>query len=188
MANFPINTIETAPEAAQSLMQGVQDKIGFVPNLYGKMSNAPSLLEAYLTLSQITTKVDLSETERQVVFMTNNRLNGCTYCMAAHTGISKGAKVPEDVIESLRTGSAIADPKLEALRQYAMVVNESRGWPSEADQQALLDAGYTEQTMLEVVLLTGLKVLSNYTNHIAQTPTDDAFKPFEWSDAQSAAA
>jgi len=50
--------------------------------------------------------------------MTNNRLNGCTYCMAAHTTISQGANVPADVIESLRSGSEIADSKLKVMSNY----------------------------------------------------------------------
>ena len=74
-----------------------------------------------MTLAALFDKTNLSETERQIVLMTNNRLNGCTYCMAAHTSISKMAKVPADVIESLRNGTAIAEPKLEALCVFAVV-------------------------------------------------------------------
>ena len=55
----------------------------------GTMAEAPALLEGYMTLAGIFDKTDLSPTERQIILMVNNRLNGCTYCMSAHTGISK---------------------------------------------------------------------------------------------------
>jgi len=181
MTDFPLHTIETAPTDAKPRLEGAQKALGFVPNLYAAMAEAPALLEAYQTLSVIFGKTDLSETERQVILMTNNLLNGCEYCMAAHTTISQGEGVPADVIQALRDDTPIADPKLEALRQFAKVVNESRGWPLDSDVQALLAAGYTTQTVLEVVLGTGLKVLTNYTNHIVETDVDAAFAANAWT-------
>ena len=181
MSNFPLHTIDTAPGAAKPLMEGAKKAYSFVPNLFAAMATAPNLLEGYLALSAIFNKTNLTETERQIILMTNNRINGCTYCMAAHTSISQGAGVPADVIESLRTGKPIASPKLEALRVFAAVVNDTRGRPTQQQIDTLLAAGYSEQTVLEVVLGTGLKVLSNYTNHIAKTPVDEAFMANVWS-------
>ncbi len=136
-----------------------------------------------MTLSGIFNKTNLTETERQIILMTNNRLNGCGYCMAAHTTISQGANVANDVIESLRSGTSINDAKLEALRTFSAIINESRGWPTNEQLEAFLAAGYTEQTVLEVILGTSLKVMSNYCNHIARTPVDAAFKPNSWAAA-----
>ena len=114
-----------------------------------------------MTLAGIFGKTDLSETERQIILMTNNRLNHCTYCMAAHTTISQMAKVPADVIDALRDNTPIADPKLEALRSFTAIVNEKRGWPEEEEVEAFLAAGYSRQAVLDVVLGTSLKVMSN---------------------------
>lgn len=180
MTAFPLHTHETAPQTSQPLLDKAKAAYGFVPNLLAGMAEAPALLEGYMTLNKIFGKSALSETERQIILMTNNRLNGCSYCMAAHTTISKGAGVPADVIESLRQGAAIADPKLEALRQFAAKVNETRGWVAQADLEAFLAAGYTQQTVLEVILGTSLKVMSNYTNHLAKTPVDAAFQKDTW--------
>ncbi|MGZ2259339.1 carboxymuconolactone decarboxylase family protein [Roseobacter sp. A03A-229] len=188
MTDFPTHTIDTAPAASKATLEGAQKSLGFVPNLYATMAEAPALLEGYTALAGIFGKTDLSETERQVILMTNNRLNGCSYCMAAHTTIAQGAGVPADVIEALRSNTPIADAKLEALRQFSIVVNESRGWPSDADIEALIAAGYSTQTALEVVVGTALKVLSNYTNHIASTDLDAAFVPNAWSEDQATAA
>ncbi|GAB3532010.1 carboxymuconolactone decarboxylase family protein [Photobacterium alginatilyticum] len=188
MTDFTFHTAETASDASKPLIAAAKSAYGFIPNLLAGMAEAPALLEGYMTLAGIFNKTELNETERQIIMMTNNRLNGCTYCMAAHTTISQGAKVAEDVIAALRNNTAISDPKLEALRQFSIAVNESRGWVKQHDLDAFLAAGYTQQTVLEVILGTSLKVMSNYTNHITQTPVDSAFKANAWSADESEAA
>jgi uncharacterized peroxidase-related enzyme len=180
MADFTTHTIESAPEAAKPILQGALKGYGFVPNLYATMAEAPSILEGYTTLSNIFGKANLSETERQIILMTNNRLNGCNYCMAAHTTLSQMGGVSDDVIEALRNNTPIADRRLEALRQFAIAINESRGWPTDGQINAFLSAGYSRQTVMEVILGTALKVLSNYTNHVAETNLDDAFAQNAW--------
>ncbi len=187
MTTFNLHTAETAPQA-EHLIRGAQKAFGFLPNLLATMAEAPALLEGYMTLAAIFDKTDLSPTERQIILMVNNRLNGCTYCMSAHTVISKMQGVPDDVIASLRDGTELADPKLEALRVFAVRINESRGWPEQSDIDALLAAGYTQRTILEVILGTSLKVMSNYTNHIASTPLDKTFASAKWTPAELAEA
>ena len=107
------------------------------------MAEAPVLVESYLTMMGLFNKTELSETERQIILMTNNRLNGCTYCMAAHTAVSKKFRVDDEVIAALRSGSPINDPKLEALRQFAIIIHETHGRPTEEQIEAFLAAGYT---------------------------------------------
>ncbi len=181
MTTFTRHTIESAPEASKTTLTAAKKKMGFVPNLMATMAESPVLVESYLTLMGLFDKTDLSETERQIILMTNNRLNGCTYCMAAHTAVSKIAKIDDGVIEALRSGSPIDDPKLEALRTFAAIINESRGKPNEDQIEAFLAAGYTKQTILEVIVGTSLKVLSNYTTPIVKPELDRAFAPMAWS-------
>jgi len=181
MSNFNVHTIESAPENSKPMLEASQKGFGMIPNLHGVMAEAPALLEAYQTLSKLfSEKTSLDATEQQIIAMTNNRLNGCTYCMAAHTSIMQMQKVPQDVIKSLREGTAIADPKLEALRAFAEKVNLKRGWVEDSDIEALIAVGYTKQTVFEVIVGTAYKVVSNYTNHLAQTPLDKAFAKNEW--------
>ena len=180
MTEFATHTVETAPEGSKPILQAITEKYKFLPNLMGNMAESPAALEAYTTLSGIFDKADLSATERQVIMMTINRLNNCTYCMAAHTTISKMSGVADDVIDALRNNTAIADSKLEALRQFTIIMHDSRGWPQDADVQAFLAAGYTKKTMLEVVLGISFKTLSNYTNHLASTQPDAAFSADLW--------
>ena len=107
--------------------------------------------------------------------------------MAAHTSLSQMAKVPDDIIEALRDGTPIADAKLEALRVFTTRINKNRGWVEQSDLDAFFAAGYDKASVLDVIVGTSLKVLSNYTNHIAQTPVDVAFQPNTWTAEDRAA-
>ncbi|MEM7705545.1 MAG: carboxymuconolactone decarboxylase family protein [Pseudomonadota bacterium] len=168
MQNYTTHTIENAPPAARPVLEAVKAKMGFVPNLMATMAESPVLVESYLTMMTLFDKTALTETERQIILMTNNRLNGCTYCMAAHTAVSQRAGVDDAIIE--------------ALRVFAIIVHRSRGRPTPEQIDAFLAAGYTKQTVLEVIVGTSLKVLSNYTTPITQPSLDKAFSSVAWSE------
>ena len=180
---YAVHTVDTAPEAAKETLANAQKAFGFLPNLLGVMAEAPALVKAYTTLARIFDETSFSPTERQVVLLTASYENGCDYCIAAHSVISGMQKVPSDVVQAIRDGKPIAERKLEALRQFTAAVVASRGWPSEADTKAFLNLGCTRQQILEVVLGIGFKTLSNYTNHITETPLDAAFAKAAWSKA-----
>lgn len=181
MTTFTTHTIESASEASQSILKAAKKKLGFIPNLMATMAESPVMVESYLTMMRLFDKSELSATERQIILMTNNRLNGCAYCMAAHTAVSKKSRIDDSVIEALRNGSRINEPKLEALRTFAVIIHETHGRPTEEQVEAFLAAGYTKQTILEVIVGTSLKVLSNYTTPIVTPKLDDAFAPMAWS-------
>ncbi len=180
MSEFTVHTADTAPQGAKESLEASKKTVGFVPNLHGVMAEQPALLEAYKAMTGLSAKTGLSAVEQQVVFQTSNFENGCTYCVAAHSVISDGQKVPAEVTEALRTGKPLADARLEALATYTRKTVVDRGWVSAEDRQAFYDAGYTKADALAVIVLVSMKVLSNYTNHIAETPLDAAFQPREW--------
>ena len=178
---FTPHTADSAPQEAKPILEGIQKSMGFTPNLLAIMAEAPALLEGYMTLAAINDKSSFSETEQQIILMTNNIQNGCTYCMAAHTTISQMKGVEPEVIEALRTQAFMENKKYEALRDFTKIVNETRGYPTEGQLKEFFDAGYNKQHVLEVILGTALKVMSNYTNHIAKTELDEEFSPNRWS-------
>ena len=180
---YTVHTVETAPEAAQETLAAAKKGLGFLPNLFAVMAEAPALVKAYGTLSRIFDETSFSATERQVVLLTVSYVNGCEDCIAAHSVIAGMQKVPGEVVEAIRDGRPIGDRKLEALRRFTAAVVNTRGWPSDADLEAFLGAGYGKQQVLEVVLGVGMKTLSNYTNHVAGTPLDPAFSGAAWSKA-----
>ena len=181
MTILPVQTPETAPEGSKPHLDAAAKNYGFIPNLTAVFANSPAMIEAYGVLAGHFEKTDLTPVERQIVLMTNNRLNGCTYCMAAHSTIAQMQNVPADVINALRNGTEIADSKLQALHVFTARMNDARGHLAQADIEAFLSVGYTEANILDVILGTGLKTMSNYTNHIADTPLDAPFQGNAWT-------
>lgn len=180
MTDFRLHDQATAPRDAHDSLAAVQEKYGFVPNLMAIMAEAPPLLQAYLTLSQLLAQSTLSAQERNLLLLAISVANGCDYCVAAHTLGARTAELPDAVIEAVRENTPVADPKLEALRQLAQSVANDRGRPEPAIVRAFFDAGYSQANLLEVILAVGMKTLSNYTNHIANTPLDAAFSTAAW--------
>src|SRR6266446_2291003 len=129
----------------------------------------------------IAEKTGFTPRERNIAYIAIIYENECTYCMAGHTNLSRMAKVEPEAITAVREGRPIADPKLEALRQFAAKVKRNRGVVSEADVSAFKAAGYDNRAMLDVLVLAATKLISNYTNHLAQTPLDAFMKGAEWS-------
>lgn len=183
MNDYKLYNESTAPEAARENLKKAKAKYGFLPNLLAVMSESPALLEAYLTLGNLFDQTSFSSTERQVILLTISRENDCRYCVSAHSTVAEMTKVPATVIEAIRQGRSIPDSKLEGLRRFVVEVVNTRGWPSEGTIQAFFNAGYSAKQVFEVVLAVGFKTLSNYTNHIANTPLDAAFQAKEWQKA-----
>lgn len=157
--------------------------MGMVPNMYRAMANLPALLDTYQHGYQlIRQQSGFSALEQEVLFLSISRANGCEYCVAAHSFIGDAmSKVPVDVTDAIRDGRPVDDAKLQALREFAQTMVASRGNPDRADAEAFLGAGYSEQQILAVILAIGVKVFSNYTNHLFGTPVDSAFAGRSWA-------
>lgn len=185
MTEFTIHNAASAPEASRPIIEKAQKSFGgMIPNLYGVMAESPALLEAYLALGKAFSRTSLTSYEQQIVWMAVNYENDCTYCMAAHSVVASGAGVSDEDVAALRSGAPLADPKHEALRRFTAHMVQARGWGEPAEVQKLLDAGYSNATILDVILGIGHKTMSNYTNHLAHTPTDAAFEKAAWTPAE----
>ncbi len=159
-----------------------------MPNLFRVMAEAPAAAEAYTTIMGIFENSSLSDAEKQTVLLSASLANECDYCMAAHSTIAAMKGVPTEIIDALRSGTTLPDTRLDAVAVLTRSVVETRGWPSEAAKEAFFAAGYGASEYLEVIVGVTVKTLSNYVNHAADTPVDDAFKRFTWTKPVSNAA
>ena len=181
MTDFTIHTKKTAPVDSHALMDAAQEKFGFVPNVLAGLAEAPASLKGYMTLAGILGESSLSPAEQQVILLSASRENACQYCVAAHTGGAKKAAVDDEVINGIRDGAHIPDEKLRALSAFATAIVAKQGWVDKDDLDLFFAAGYQQQQVLEVILAIGVKTISNYANHIIQTPLDKVFEPFAWA-------
>jgi alkylhydroperoxidase family enzyme len=86
--------------------------------------------------------------------------------------------VSEQIDNALREKADLPSSKLNALRSFTLAVIRNRG-KVEKEISDFIQAGYNNQHALEVILFVSQKVMSNYINHFANTPVDEAFKAFE---------
>lgn len=184
MTDFPSHMLDTAPEASKPLLEKSKAALGRIPGLHAVMAESPALLQGYQVLHKLVAEdTAFDKDEVTVVWQSINVEHACHYCVPAHTGIAKMMGVDDAISDALRNETPLPTPKLEALRTFILTVVRERGNVTEADMQAFFDAGYTHQHVLEVILTIAQKVMSNYVNHVAQTPVDEVMRKFDWHKA-----
>lgn len=174
--------INDAKEPAKGILKATESEMGFVPNMFKIMANNPSLLSAYIKADE-TFRNDsgFNSQEQEIILLTVAIFHGCEYCVAAHSFLAiKEGNVARDVLEALRDQRDLPDEKLDALSKFAKSVAEQRGYPSDEATKNLIDAGYKDEHIAGVITGVGMKTMSNYTNHIAETEVDDVFSDFKW--------
>ncbi|BAZ15750.1 hypothetical protein NIES4071_76220 [Calothrix sp. NIES-4071] len=182
---FTVHTIETAPSASKEMLAHALDTFGIIPNLEGVLASAPAVLKAGMALWDLFETTSFTPTERQVIYLTINYAHECHYCMAAHSALATSCMLPRD-INSLRNGEILENPKLQALQKFTRCLVEARGWVEDNEVEEFINAGYTKEQVLEIILGIAIKVIHNYTNHIAKTPVDKEFQPYLWNNESNA--
>lgn len=180
MTEFTLHTFDTAPEASVPLFEKSMKGFGMIPNLHAVMGESPGLLEAYQVVHGLFMQTSFSDDEKTVVWQTINVEHECHYCVPAHTMISNMMGVDKEISDALRNNTPLPE-KLEALRVFTLKMLRQRGQVSDTDTDEFLAAGYSKQNILEVILGLSQKVMSNYVNHVAHTPTDAPFLEFDWT-------
>jgi len=178
---FTVFNESNSPEQSKAYLKQAKAAFGLIPNVEGVMAQSPSLLASYMTAWDQFNETELSLIERQVVYQTVNFENNCQYCTPWHSIISQGDGMSEKDIDALRNGASLQDTKQEALRVFTKELIRTQGSIAPAEMTAFLNAGYSEKNALEVVLGVAVKVMSNYTNSIAQTELDDEAKHKAWT-------
>ena len=171
MSRLAIPTRDTAPTAAQPLLDAVEAQLGVVPNLFRLVGNSPAALEGFLGLhGALGRTLDLKTRNRLALAMAE--VNGCDYCLSAHTYLGANlAKLDEAEMAANRRGHS-SDAKADAALVFARKVAESRGQVTDGDIAAVKLAGYTDAQIVEIVANVALNVLTNFMNNVADTDID----------------
>ncbi len=165
-------TIADAPVASQPLLEAVRKQLGVAPNLFRLVSNSPAALEGYLGLSTALGKGKVPAATRERIALAVAEVNGCDYCLSAHTYLGKNlAKLDDAEITANRSGAS-NDPKADAAVRFAAKVTRERGHVSEDDLRAVKLAGYDDAQVIEIVLHVALNTWTNYINEVAKTEID----------------
>ena len=165
-------TIQDAPAASQPMLEGVKKQLGIVPNLFRLVSTSPAALEGYLALSGALAKGTLPAATRERIALAVAEINGCGYCLSAHSYIAKNlAKLDDAEIAANRAGTS-GDAKADAAVRFAAKVTQARGHITDEDVQAVRQAGYDAAQVIEIVQHVALNTWTNYINEVARTEID----------------
>jgi uncharacterized peroxidase-related enzyme len=160
-------TVPTRAEVSannQAIFDNLQKGLGFIPNLYAYFAKNETALADYMTLQN--RKSTLKAKEREVINLVTSQINGCRYCQSAHTVLGKMNGFTDEQVIELRKGSASFDAKLDALVKFTASAVENRGRATEESKEAFFAAGYTEANMIDVVMIIGDKIISNYLHNL----------------------
>jgi uncharacterized peroxidase-related enzyme len=172
MATFTVPTRDQVSAQNQAIFDNLQKGLGFVPNLYATFGLSENGLGAYLAFQQSQTKGAFKAREREAINLVVSQVNNCAYCLAAHTALGKMNDFTDEQIRQLRAGHADFDPKLDALVKLAKAITESKGHPANEVVDAFIAAGYAQPAIVDLILMVGDKIISNYLHAITQIPVD----------------
>lgn len=156
---------------AKELTDGIQAKMGSIPNVFKLMANAPVVLESYLNFSGALAQGVLSPRIREQIALVVAEANKCEYCLSAHSVIGKGAGLSDEEMMAARKGEAM-DPKAEAIIQFARKMVIQRADMQDADIETLKRTGVTDAELAEIIANVSLNLFTNYFNHVAAPEVD----------------
>lgn len=165
-------TIADAPTKSQPMLEAVNKQLGSVPNMFRLISTSPQALEGYLGLSGALSKGALPAATRERIALAVAEVNGCSYCLSAHTYLGKNLARLDDAEMIANRGGASNDPKADAAVRFAAKVAFARGHVAEQDLAAVKLAGYSDAQIVEIVLHVALNTWTNYFNEVFKTDID----------------
>jgi uncharacterized peroxidase-related enzyme len=175
MKTFLVPTRDEVSPANQAIFDTFKQKLGRVPNSYAFMANSENGLATYLALSNAKSSLNIKE--KEAINLTVSEINGCHYCTSAHTTIGKLNGFTDEQILEIRRGLISFDTKLDALAQFAKEVTNNKGNVSQQAIDNFFAAGYSNESLVDTLLIISERTFSNYLNAIVNVPIDFPIAP-----------
>lgn len=171
MSRINLVTPAAATGDTKLALDQIAGAFGFTPNMFRAVANSPAALKsmwgAFGALGSGKLGAKLGE---QIAVAVADR-NDCQYCLSAHTALGRKAGASADEMAEAQAGRS-SDPKTAAALAFAMALVENRGQVSDGDVQALRDAGFGDEGVVEIVAHVALNLFTNYVNVALDVPLD----------------
>ncbi len=162
MSTLNAISFQEANENSKAVFTTVKNKIGMVPNLYAAIGVSDKALSGFLTFTETLKNGIFSIKEYETIALVTSEINGCNYCIAAHTTIGKMNGFSEEDTLKLRLGT-IEDKKLNALVKLVQELIKSNGKPTAIEITNFLNVGYNHAAFVELIAIV---TLTTFTNNI----------------------
>src|ERR1700677_4807983 len=181
MTNFPVHTIDSAPEPSRQALQRLQAAFGMIPNIAGAMATSPVLINSLVGLFGNVHGGSFTEAQIQTVLLTDAVVNACTWAVAFHTALALKAGLNPMDVQAIREGRLPEDGKLAALSALARKMIETRGRVADADIGRFIAAGFGKDHALEGIAIVAASTITNYTGSVTKTPLEAPFQEHAWA-------
>jgi len=175
MTLLTLHTLDSAPAASRPLLQSSIDGFGWIPWQSAYMAESPALLSSYQFAHDAFSACSLNEEERAVVWITTGMINDCAYTIQAHSWIARHKGVAAEIISQLLTQPEALPSRLSALHKFTRAVALAQGHIPANEASAFLQAGFTKENMLDVILGVAQKTMSTLLNSVAETAIEPQF-------------
>jgi uncharacterized peroxidase-related enzyme len=171
MSRLSIPTREEAPAASQPMLDAVHKQLGVVPNMFRLIAQSPVALQGFAANNGALTKA-LDVKTRERIALAVAQVNGCDYCLSAHTYLGLNlAKISPEEIALNRHGES-GDARGNAAVKFATRVVRERGHVSDDDIKAVRDAGFSDGQIVEIISVAAENIFTNLLNTVAETDID----------------
>src|SRR6202789_3954159 len=181
MTNFPVHTIDSAPEPSRQAMQQLRSAFGMIPIIAGAIATSPVLINSLVGLFGNVHGGSFTEPQIQTVLLTDAVVNACTWAVAFHTALALKAGLDPVDVQAIREGRLPKDGKLAALSALARKMIETRGRVADADIASFIAAGYGKDHALEVIAIVAASTITKYTGSVTKTPLETPFQEHAWT-------
>ena len=187
MTNFPVHTIESAPERSKPGLKQLQSAFGMIPNIAGAIATSPVLINSLVGLFGNVHGGSFTEAQVQTVLLTDAVTNASTWAVAFHTALALKEGIDSSDVQAIREGRLPKDSKLAALSALAKTMIEKRGRLNDQDVDRFIAAGFGKDHALEVIAIVAASTITNYTGSITEPPLEAAFQAHAWEERDPAA-
>ena len=179
ISRYPIPKLEDLPEDIRARILEVQEKSGFIPNVFLALAHRPAEWRAFFAYHDALMEKDsgLSKAEREMIVVATSNANGCHYCVVAHGAIlrirAKNALVADQVAINHR--KADITPRQKAMLDFAMKVAVDSGAIDDADFATLRGHGFDDEDIWDIGAVAAFFALSNRMANLTAMRANDEF-------------
>jgi len=185
MPTSATNISTISQPSSQAVLDSIAERIGFVPELFKTLAQQPGVVEAFVGLDAAFTDTSLTPIERQTILLAAASVENCgRYCVAGHTLFGRSIGMQEQAIAAIRYEGTVEDERLAALETFVQQLIRARGHTSAEEVAAFIQAGFSREQILEVVMGVTLKTFSNYVDSTLQLRLDEQFEAAAWSSTE----
>ena len=169
------------PNVVSDVLNAIQEKLGFIPNIYSTFASVPVAFEGLTSLNTSFANSSFTPAEQEIIALTTSVFNQCPYCVAGHSTFALQHGVDVDTIDAIRDGGDSSEPRYQSLGRTTHALLQNKGHLTAAETATFLNGGFQLPQLLELLLGIAGKTMTNFASKIAQVPLDEAFLDQEWT-------